>query len=124
MNRFRQPSPTRPTVLTISRTDLLTRDVPVEAPEGIVYSTNPFTAQGIDQVSYFTKGPDPEIVFAELAGCELAREVGLPVANVKACTSPDGILAGSIEVQDAVRYIGPWLSRTQKIANFDDLFDS
>jgi hypothetical protein len=108
----------------IPRTNLLTRDVPVEAPEGIVYSTSPVTAEGVDLVSYFTKGPELEIVFAEIAGCALAKEVGLPVANVAACVVDEIVLAGSVGVPDAIRYIGPWLSRRQKITNFNDLFDS
>jgi hypothetical protein len=108
----------------IPRTDLLTRDVPVEAPEGIIYSTSPVTAEGVDQISYFTKGPELEIVFAEIAGCALAKEVGLPVGDVAACVVDEDVWAGSVGVRDAIRYIGPWLSRPQKIINFNDLFDS
>lgn len=108
----------------ILRTNLLTKDVPVEAPEGIIYSTNPITAEGVNQVSYITKGPELEIVFAEIAGCALAKEVGLPVAEAAACVADQEVLAGSVEVMDCVRHIGPWLNRPHKVKNFQDLFDS
>jgi hypothetical protein len=52
---------------------LLTLDSEVTAPEGIVYSAQPRTALGEDGQKYFVKGRDPEIVFAQLAGCLLAE---------------------------------------------------
>jgi len=35
--------------------------------------------------SYFIKGPEAEVAFAKLAGCSLAREVGLTVPEVAVC---------------------------------------
>lgn len=56
----------------IVKTKLWTMDSRVLSPEGVVYSTDPRTAEGENGVSYFTKGPNIEIVFAEIAGCMLA----------------------------------------------------
>src|SRR6266566_343750 len=97
----------------IPRTNLATFDDPVRSPIGIVYSTNPRRAEAENEVSYFIKGPDPEIVFAEIAGCTLAREVGLPVADVAACCVNGGTYAGSARVRDAIRQVGPWMDRPQ-----------
>jgi len=108
----------------IGRTKLLTIDSRVVSPEGVVYSTDPRRAEGEDGVSYFIKGPDAEIVFAEIAGCMMAREVGVLVPDVAACEFAGETFAGSAKVDNAVRDIGPWLNRPQRVTNFDDLFST
>jgi hypothetical protein len=106
----------------LHQTTLTTFDAQVSAPEGMVYSTSPHTAEGADGISYFVKGPDREVVFAELAGCLLAREVGLIVPDVAVCSLSDERYCGSRKVAGAVRNVEPWLKRPQKVRNFDDLY--
>lgn len=64
------------------------------------------------------------MVFAEISGCVLAREVGLTVPDVAACYLADETYAGSQKVDDALREIDPWLSRPPKVANFGELFET
>lgn len=106
----------------IVRTNLITIDGPVQPPEGLVYSANPRRAEGEDGTAYFIKGPELEIVFAEMAGCALAREVGLPVPDVAACEFAGEVFVGTKKVDVVVRDIEPWLVRPQKVINFGDLF--
>jgi hypothetical protein len=68
-------SDTQKLLAMVYETDLLSFDGRVSAPEGIVYSTSPRRAEGEDGHSYFIKGPDVEVVFAELAGCSFATRV-------------------------------------------------
>ena len=75
--------------------ELATLDEVVGQSAGLVYSTQPRRAVGSNGVDYFVKGPDPEIVFAELAGCSLARAVGIPVAAVDLCMFEGQRYAGS-----------------------------
>ncbi len=92
-----------PTIpFTLSAVDLLTMDGRVCPPRGMVYSTNPHRAEGKDGHSYFVKGPDVEVVFAELAGCTLAAAVGLPVPPVATCAYDGNLYAGSrkVEIRD------------------------
>ena len=79
----------------IDQTNLDTLGGAVSAPDGVIYSTSPKRAEGADSFSYFVKGPSQEIVFAELAGCLLAREVGLLVPDVAACAFDNDIYCGS-----------------------------
>ena len=88
---------------------LLTLDEPVSAASGIVYSTEPKRAQGMNGQDYFVKGPEIEVVFAEVAGCLLAAAVGIPVAPTAICTFEGQRLAGSLKVADIGRNVGPWL---------------
>jgi hypothetical protein len=74
---------------------LATLDDDVISGTGLVYSTNPKRATGEDSVDYFVKGPDVDMVFAELAGCILANAVGLTVPCAKVCTIGDDKLAGT-----------------------------
>jgi len=106
----------------IYETELLTLDVPITAPEGIVYSTSPRRAEGEDGHSYFIKGPDTEITFAELAGCSFAQEVGLVVPSVAVCSFADRKYSGSRKVSDSLRDVAAWLKRPAKIKNRNDLF--
>jgi hypothetical protein len=107
----------------IARINLLTRDVPVRSPLGIVYSTEPVAAEGENRVSYITKGPSVEVVFAELVGCTLAREVGLPVPDV-AAASWDGETYAAVARVEADRDVDHWLGRPQRVSNFADLFSA
>ncbi len=96
----------------------------VEAPEGLVYHTHPRLSEAADGNSYFIKGPEQNTVVAELLGCLLAAEAGLPVPVVVAAKTPDAVYAGSKEVENAVRDVMPILRRTEQVANFSDLFDA
>jgi hypothetical protein len=106
----------------ISETNLFTLDPKVSAPEGIVYSTSPKRAEGLDGQSYFVKGPNVEVTFAELAGCSLASEVGLIVPPVAVCKFEEAKYCGSRKVADSLRDVSAWLKKPQKIANRDDLY--
>ena len=107
----------------IHRINLLTLDEPVRSPLAIVHSTNPRRAEGEDEVPYFAKVPDPEVAFAELAGCALAKEVGLTVPNVVAAEFAGQTYAGIRKVEGD-RDIGHWLGRSQRVSNFLELFDA
>jgi hypothetical protein len=61
--------------------ELLTFDDKVQSGSGLVYSTNPNTGTDHDGEKYFIKGPEPEVAFAELAGCVVANAVGLTVQD-------------------------------------------
>jgi hypothetical protein len=106
----------------VYETELLTFDSRVSAPEGIIYSTSPRRAEGEDGHSYFIKGPDAEVVFAELAGCSFAIEVGLIVPDVAVCHFGTERHCGSRKVSDSFRDVAAWLKRPQKISNRDDLY--
>lgn len=106
----------------LHETDLLTFDSVVSAPEGIVYSTSPRRAEGIDGHSYFIKGPEIEVAFAELTGCLFAIEAGLIVPEVAVCNFGDEKYCGSRRVADSLRDVAAWLKRPQKIKNHDDLY--
>src|SRR5258708_4339649 len=108
----------------VTATQLITLDERVQGRPGLVYSTEPRRAEGANGISYFVKGPALEIVFAEIAGCLLAREVGLTVPEVAACHLQDDVFAGSQQIEDAIREIDPWLPRPQKIQNFGELFET
>jgi hypothetical protein len=75
-----------------------------------------------DGDSYFIKGPELDVVFAELAGCELAREIGITVPPVAACKLDGNVFAGSEAVVEAWRDVEPFLARPHKVSNFQELF--
>jgi hypothetical protein len=106
----------------VYETDLLTLDSVVNAPEGIVYSTSPRRAEGMDGHSYFVKGPDIEVAFAELTGCSFAIEVGLIVPEVAVCSFNNEKYCGSRKVPDSLRDVAAWLKRPQKIRNRNELY--
>lgn len=111
-----------PTIpFTFSVVDLLTMDDRVCPPPGVVYSTDPHRAEGEDGHSYFVKGPDVEVVFAELAGCTLAAAVGLPVPPVATCAYDGNLYAGSRKVE--VRDFKPLLKSGTRIQNAADLYN-
>jgi hypothetical protein len=59
--------------------------VPVLSPEGVVYSTGPQLAQGVDGQMYYLKGPALEVVAAEASAYQLAELVGLEVPRWAFC---------------------------------------
>ena len=60
---------------------LATVDSRVIGPTGIVFSNAPETATGSDGRTYYVKGWDSEVAFAEVVGCLLAAEAGLREFN-------------------------------------------
>jgi hypothetical protein len=108
---------------SFSITELVTLDSPVSAPAGIVYSTNPYTAEAENGKTYFVKGPELEIVFAEIAGCLLASSVGIPVPAVALCSAGGERLAGSEKVDEAFRDSSVPLKRLERISNLEDLYN-
>jgi hypothetical protein len=108
----------------VQRVSLLTFDEKVVAPPDIIYSTSPRRAVGDDGRPYFIKGPDLEVVFAEITGCVLAREVGLPVPDVAACYGDGETYAGSAKVKDALRELPPFNYLHDVATNYGDLFDA
>lgn len=59
--------------------DLVEEPRPVQAAEGVVYSTAPQYAVALDESVYYLKGPAVEVVFAEAVGYELAASIDLAV---------------------------------------------
>jgi hypothetical protein len=107
----------------LDRVDLLTVDEKVSAPDGIVYSTSPQTATTEDRRQFFIKGPDPEVVFAELTGCLLAAAVGLTVPPVAVCVFGDTVYCGSQRVADLGRNLMPWLTNPgTRVTNYPQLY--
>jgi len=101
--------------------DLVTLDARIGGDSGLVYSTNPQKAIGADDESYVVKGPELEVVFAELSGCVLANAAGITVPTVRACRFADEVWAGSREVS-GVRLVEPWLRRPRSAVNFPEVF--
>jgi hypothetical protein len=109
----------------LNRIDLLTYDGPVVSPDGVVYSTGPRTGTTESGLKYYVKGPEPEISFAELAGCLLARAVGLSVASVAVCAVDQHVLAASEGVADIGRDARPWLRNPPGlVTNFPELYSA
>lgn len=106
----------------LSTVDLAALGARISAPSGIVYSTDPRIGICPAGRRYFTKGPDEEIVFAELAGCLLAEQVGLPVAAVSVCVFGGEKHCGSHKVADLGRDVMPWLKTPELVTNFGDLY--
>lgn len=102
---------------------LATLDDEVASGSGLVYSTNPRKAIGMDEETYFVKGPDREVVFAELAGCVLANAVGITVPSARVCIFADMLLAGTRQVS-SIRAIEPWLRRPDKVRNYPEIFEA
>jgi hypothetical protein len=102
---------------------LATLDDKIGGDSGVVYSTSPKKAIGADDESYIVKGPDPEVTFAELAGCILANAVGITVPTVRACKFANLMLAGSREVSN-IRVVEPWLGKPNKVVNYSEIFSA
>jgi hypothetical protein len=101
--------------------DLATLDDKIGGDSGLVYSTSPQKAIGKDDESYIVKGPDTEVVFAELAGCLLADAVGITVPIARACRISNVVLAGSREVSN-LRLVEPWIGKPHKVINYAEIF--
>jgi hypothetical protein len=101
--------------------DLFTLDETVSGPLGMVYSTSPRTGTTKEGGTYFVKGPDQIIAFAELAGCLLARAVDLTVPPVAVCHFAGHSYCGTQEIATIGRNVLPWL-KPDRAANFDELY--
>ncbi len=116
-----QAAQAQPAGGTLAPGDLLVREValishggPVEAPEGIVYSTQPRTALDLDGNHYVTKGTgDVGMVVAELVGYKLAELLKIPVPGfgVGRFGADGEPLFVSEMVGDAQRDVAPWLKK-------------
>ena len=96
----------------------------VSEDSGLVHSTRPERATGHDDHSYFVKGPELEIVFAELAGCVLANAVELPVPCARVCTIADESLAGTRKVSQLRAAIDLFISRPHLVTNYATLYEA
>jgi hypothetical protein len=65
-----------------------------------------------------------QVVFAEIAGCSLAREVGLIVPEPNACEFSGDTFAGVARVVVADRDLSYWLKRPHKVINFNEIFNA
>lgn len=104
-------------------TDLITVNSPVSSPAGIVYSTNPHLAEAVNGKTYFVKGPQPEIVFSEIAGCLLSASLAIPVPAVALCSAEANKFAGSEKVEHAFRDASVPLKKPENIVNIQDLYN-
>jgi hypothetical protein len=102
--------------------ELLTLDNEVPGPVGIVYSTSPRTAIGIDGRTYYVKGCNDAIAFAEVCGCRLAAAVGLPAPDAQVGYFGGDFYAAVAEVKSKVQNVAPWLNSVSGISNPEDLF--
>jgi hypothetical protein len=102
---------------------LETIEGPVIGEPGKVFSTGPEVAIGEDGKTYYIKGCNSPIVFAEVVGCRLAAMFGLKVP--KADVGLFGVdLCAAIESVPAVdRNIRPWLRDPVRIDNWEHLFE-
>ena len=107
--------------------ELVTIEEAVQGELGKVYSTGPEVAIGSDGKTYYIKGRNSPTVFAEIAGCRLAKLAGLlaPTANVG--RFGDGLYAAVESVPKADRNIRPWLQprfwQPDRIVNRSHLFE-
>ena len=69
------------------------------------------------------KGPQLEVVFAEIGGCLLAARLGIPVPSVAICLADADKFAGSEKVEQAFRDASVPLKRPEKITNLQDLYN-
>jgi len=90
--------------------EVLTIGPEASAQANVVYSTAPRQAE-CHGGTYFIKGPDLDMVFAEVVGCELARLAGLLVPEVAICVTGEERYAGSKMLQNCIRDVSPWLRR-------------
>lgn len=92
-------------------------------PKGLVYSTSPVKAIGLDGFSYFVKkGPDRNIVTAEAVAHQLAQHLNLrvPAFGVGPPDETGNTYFASREVERAQRQI-EWWYRQQRVTNPRDL---
>jgi hypothetical protein len=96
----------------------------VSENSGLVHSTRPQRATGYDSHSYFVKGPEQEIVFAELAGCVLANAVELPVPSARVCSFAGDLLAGTRKVSQLRAAIDLFISKPHLVTNYPTLYEA
>lgn len=84
---------------------------PMRPPAQVVYSTSPECWLDADGREYVVKGPEVEIVAAEMIAHLLGAELGLPLPSCALARKPDGTgpFFGSCLVTDAMRDVVPWL---------------
>ena len=112
------PTEERQLRLSVKSIALIDAGVRVIAPEGAVYSTNPRKADATDGKSYIIKGPETEIVTAEVCAHLLADLVELKVPDF-GIADVDGQLyfaSQEIQVRNAESFI-----RRNRIENADIL---
>jgi len=106
----------------VSLIELIALNNEVPGPVGIVYSTSPKTAIGIDGRTYYVKGRNDSIAFAEVCGCRLAAAVGLPAPEAHVGLFGEDWYAAVAEVEQKIQNVGPWLYSPAGIFNIEDLF--
>lgn len=98
---------------------LIDKGIKVATPENVVYSTDPHRANGLDGKVYFVKGPELEIVIAEVVAHLLARDLQLRVPDFGVVLSAeDAPLFASCEVPHCHRTVDDWIVR-RRITNHD-----
>jgi hypothetical protein len=73
---------------------------------------------------YYVKGCNDATAFAEVCGCRLAAEVGLPVPDADLGSFAGDVYGAVAEVEHKVQNVAPWLNSNGGIANIEDLFGS
>ncbi|ADW67347.1 hypothetical protein [Granulicella tundricola] len=105
-------------------TELRSLDGVVGEDSGLIHSTRPERATGYDGLSYFVKGPELEIVFAELTGCILANAVELPVPCARVCSFQGNLLAGTRKISQVRAAIDMFISSPRLVTNHETLYDA
>jgi len=106
----------------VSLIELIALNNEVPGPVGIVYSTSPKTAIGIDGRTYYVKGCNDALAFAEVCGCRLAAAAGLPAPDAHVGLFGEDWYAAVAEVEQKIQNVGPWLNSPAGIVNIEDLF--
>lgn len=94
--------------------DILEAGPVIKGPPGIVYGPGPVSVTSLDNVVYVQKGPDINIVVAEIGGHFLASTVGIPTPSFAYCNNGGAIHFLSEKVSSTVRDISPWLRRNRQ----------
>lgn len=97
-----------PTSLFLPSIGLVDSGQPVEAPSNIVYSTAPRTALSMDGQHYVLKGPDINVVVAELSAYVLAGLANLPVPEFGIAATAEGTFFACREVK--IRNVSHWIT--------------
>lgn len=83
-------------------------------PLGIVYSTAPWSVTSNEGIDYVRKGPELNVVIAELVAHLLARVVGVPIPDFAICEDGDCVHFLSEKLKDCMRNVEPWLKRNRQ----------
>ncbi|HXN18454.1 MAG TPA: HipA family kinase [Candidatus Binatus sp.] len=108
--------------------DLIEEGEEVTPPQGVVYSTHPRRTLAQDGHVYFVKGPDLNVVVAEVVSHLLAQQIELQVPEFALAKSGStaGFLFASREVQ-GFRAVDSWLAagkvRNPTLVQLMHLFD-